>query len=416
MGRIHVFAAVELLLGENRPVMGEGQEAFLAVIVPHTGITNPAERQVVLGHVHQGIIDAHAAGMGVVHHMLLVGLVIAKEIQRQRPWPVIDVMDRLVQTAVTDDRQDRAENLVLHHLHVRRGLQHQCQRNLPGTVLHVLVGGIDLHQFSPLGPGIFQIALQTIVLALIDDGRVVVVIPQAGVHLGEPRPEFIHERLHPVGRAEHIVRCHAGLASIEGFAEGDTLGRIFHRHIRRNNGRGFAAELKGYRGQVFGCRAHHQLAHRSRTGKQQVIERPLGEIGRHIGLASDHRHQILREHRLDDLLEQGRRVRSEFRHLDHGAVASRQGSDQWTDRQIQRVIPGHDDAYNPFGLVVNLVAGGLEQNRNMAFGGLHPVAEILQRVIDALNRRHDFGNQGFVFGATAEIPIDGLDQAILMGQ
>ena len=109
-------------------------------------------------------------------------------------------------------------------------------------------------------------------------------------------------------------------------------------------------------------------------------------------------------------------MRSEFRHLDHGAVASGQGSDQRTDRQIQWVVPGHDDAYNPFWLVVNLVAGGLEQNRNMAFGGLHPVAKILQRVIDALNRRHDFGDQGFVFGATAEIPIDGLDQAILMGQ
>src|SRR5690606_21298107 len=51
MGRIHVFAAVELLLGENRTVMGEGQETFLTVIVPHTGITNPTERQVVLGHM-----------------------------------------------------------------------------------------------------------------------------------------------------------------------------------------------------------------------------------------------------------------------------------------------------------------------------------------------------------------------------
>ncbi len=40
MGRIHVFAAVELLLGKDRPMMGEGQEPLTAVIVPHAGITD----------------------------------------------------------------------------------------------------------------------------------------------------------------------------------------------------------------------------------------------------------------------------------------------------------------------------------------------------------------------------------------
>src|SRR5690606_31332444 len=78
--------------------------------------------------------------------------------------------------------------------------------------------------------------------------------------------------------------------------------------------------------------------------------------------------------------------------------------------------PGHNHAHNTFWLVVHLVAGWLEQDRNVALGGLHPVAETFQGVVDALDGRHDLGNQGFVFRAAAEVPVDGFKQAVLVCQ
>jgi hypothetical protein len=69
---VHKFATVEPLLAEDGSLMGERQEAFLAVIVAHAGIANAAEGQVVLGNVHHGIVDTHTAGMGTVGDVFLL--------------------------------------------------------------------------------------------------------------------------------------------------------------------------------------------------------------------------------------------------------------------------------------------------------------------------------------------------------
>src|SRR5690554_6119988 len=52
MRRIDKLAAVELLLGKNRPMMGEGQKPFFTVVMAHTGITDTPKRQIILRHMH----------------------------------------------------------------------------------------------------------------------------------------------------------------------------------------------------------------------------------------------------------------------------------------------------------------------------------------------------------------------------
>ncbi|MNT99354.1 hypothetical protein D3C72_2421830 [compost metagenome] len=52
------------------------------MVVTHAGGADAAERQVVLGHVQQGVVEAHAAGVGFVQHALLFAFVVAEVLQR----------------------------------------------------------------------------------------------------------------------------------------------------------------------------------------------------------------------------------------------------------------------------------------------------------------------------------------------
>ena len=193
--------------------------------------------------------------------MLLLGLVVSEEVQGKGPRAVIDVMDGFIQPTIADDRQNRTKDLILHHLHVRRGFQDQCQRNFAGAILEIFPGRIDFHQLGALLPGVLQVALQAIVLPLIDDGGEIVVVPQARIHLGKAGPEFVDKRLHPVGGTKHVVWRHAGLPCVERLAKGNPLRSVFHRYIRRDHGRGFATQLQGDRRQVLSRCLHDQLAY-----------------------------------------------------------------------------------------------------------------------------------------------------------
>ena len=90
----------------------------MAVIMAHAGGADAAERHVVLGHVQQGIVDAHATGVGLVHQALLFGLVVAEVVERQRAGALGNVVERRIQIVVRQNWQQRAEDLVLHDLHI----------------------------------------------------------------------------------------------------------------------------------------------------------------------------------------------------------------------------------------------------------------------------------------------------------
>jgi hypothetical protein len=57
---------------EHRPQLGEGLEAFAAVVVAHARRADAAERQVVLADMEQRVVDRHAAGHHAVEQHLHV--------------------------------------------------------------------------------------------------------------------------------------------------------------------------------------------------------------------------------------------------------------------------------------------------------------------------------------------------------
>ncbi|MNF99038.1 hypothetical protein D3C84_819230 [compost metagenome] len=129
------------------------------------------------------------------------------------------------------------------------------------------------HQQRTLAGGVADVAVETRQLSLIDDRGVVRVVGQRRIKPTDGCAIGLDETSDAILRHQHIVRGHAGLAGIQGLAEGDALGGILERHVVRNNGRGLAAQFQGHRGQVFRSGAHHVFADAGGAGEQQVIER-----------------------------------------------------------------------------------------------------------------------------------------------
>src|SRR5690606_40703985 len=57
-----------------------------------------------------------------------------------------------------------------------------------------------------------------------------------------------------------------------------------------------------------------------------------------------------------------------------------------------------------------------KQHVHMTLRGFHPATQSAAGVVNTLHAGHDFGDQGFVFGAAAEIFIHGTDQLVLVLQ
>ncbi|MNZ92609.1 hypothetical protein D3C78_1116370 [compost metagenome] len=110
-------------------------------------------------------------------------------------------------------------------------------------------------------------------MSLIDDRGVVRVVSQRRIKPADGCAIGFDETSDAILRHQHIVRGHAGLAGVQGLAEGDALGGVLERHVAGNNGRGLAAKLQSHRGQVFRGGAHHVFADAGGAGEQQVIER-----------------------------------------------------------------------------------------------------------------------------------------------
>jgi hypothetical protein len=115
-----------------------------------------------------------------------------------------------------------------------------------------------------------------------------------------------------------------------------------------------------------------------------VVERQRRERAPELGVAGHDRDLVGIERRAHQFGEQRARGRRELRHLHERAVARRQGGDERTDCEIDRVVPRHDDPDHAERLGHHLRAAGQEPQRGGAPLGLHPLAQVAARVAHRL--------------------------------
>jgi hypothetical protein len=202
---------------------------------------------------------------------------------------LVHIGDRRVEVRIGQHRQQRAEDLVLHHAHRHSPTPSRASggsRRLAASACAPDSGSMRRTAFA----GIVDIGLQALVVAVIDDGRVVRrVAAEVGPALRHHGARRVDEGLLAAGRDQHIVGRDAGLPGIQQLADDDALGRLLQGVVGADDGRRLAAELQGHRRQVVRGHAHDVVADLGRAGEQQVVEGQAGEIGAHRGVAQHHR-------------------------------------------------------------------------------------------------------------------------------
>ena len=143
-----------------------------------------------------------------------------------------------------------------------------------------------------------------------------------------------------------------------------------------------------------------------------MVERQAGERRRHVHFTIDHGHVILGEGLADQFLEQFAGARRGLAHLDHHPVAGGQRRQHRADGQIQRVVPGHDNAHHAQRLVFHPHLARPLGGADLALGGLHPFAQMLGVVLDAFHAGEHFRQLGLVGGAVAEVGVQRLHPGV----
>ena len=151
-----------------------------------------------------------------------------------------------------------------------------------------------------------------------------------------------------------------------------------------------------------------------RTREHQVIERQRRERLRRGDRAAEHRDLVLREHLREQCAHRRGGPRRVLGHLDHRAVAGRDGRDQRPEREVHREVPRGDDADDSLRLVHHEGAIGGEQQLGMARARPHPAREVAPRVVDLEHRPDHVGQLRLEKGAAAEVGVDGGRQPVLV--
>src|SRR5690606_32649373 len=125
VGRIQHPRGIEARLAQYPLGLAEGQKPLMTMVMAHAGRPDTAKGQIAYRDMQQGLVQAHAAGMGLLHYPLLLTPVVAKIVERQRARTGIDIGDGVVDLPVGHDRQQWAEYLILHHQHVIADIQQQ---------------------------------------------------------------------------------------------------------------------------------------------------------------------------------------------------------------------------------------------------------------------------------------------------
>ena len=109
---------VKVTLFKHRFWMREGVKAIFAVVTPHPRCPDTAKRQILLGNVKNRFVNTRAATHRMREHVVGVGFVLAKHIQRQWAVTLIHIRHRLRQVLVGHQWQYRGKNLLCQQLSI----------------------------------------------------------------------------------------------------------------------------------------------------------------------------------------------------------------------------------------------------------------------------------------------------------
>ena len=285
------------------------------------------------------------------------------------------------------------------------GLRTRCGGNLRFAASGVWPSARSI-RVAPLARASVERRAQAVVGLLVDDRGEVRAV-DVRVALGEQRAALGDELGFRSARQEDVIDRQADLAGVEGLGPQDALGGGPDWELLRDDRRRFSAELERHRRQVPRRAGHHRPAGLAGAGEDKMVERERRESRAAAAAIGEKRELVGGEifrRRFDHEFGETLRV---FGHLDHRPVAGGENADKRREAQLQREVPRHDDADDAERLRDDAVLrAGEDQLIDLAAARLHPAADALDRVVDAVEHRKDFAEGGLEGAAIAVVGVD----------
>ena len=398
--------------------MAEGLKTLQAVVGAHAAGAHAAKGQFLLADVHDHVVDADAARGGAPEYRVFFAPVATEVIRGERPGPRVDVGDGLGKVPIAANRQQGAENFLVENLAVLGGVDDQRRRNFVRAALlrKILAARIDRQRLAAFRFKIGQIAVQALVVALVDDRGVLRIVQQRGVHLGGYTLQGVDHLRQALLGDHQVIGRQTDLPRVQGFAQHDALRGKFEIDIAREDHRRLAAQFQGHGHQVARGRGHDVAGDAGGAGEQQVVKGQPRKGLAHFGTAGENGDFFFVPGLGDHGGHQLGRGRGEFRGLDHDPIARRQDPRQRAEGQIHREIPRRNHAHNAQGLVFDARASAqqVQGEHRRALLWAHPFVQVPEGVFQRADGCGHVGQQGNLATAAAEIRVQRLDHLVAM--
>ena len=172
------------------------------------------------------IMDADTPRGGAMQESFLFAFIRAEVIGSQWPRIGIDKIDGLTEIFIGANGQQRSKDFFFHAQGISLWGDNERGRDLASAVAEVLISRVQRNHATAALLGIFEIAAQALVMALVNDRRVLVIVAQAGVHLahgfGCQRNHFLELFL----GHQQVIRRETDLTGVQGLADHHPLNRL----------------------------------------------------------------------------------------------------------------------------------------------------------------------------------------------
>ena len=364
----------------------KGRKAVFPVIAAHAGLPHPAERQVRVDELPDGIVDARPARRSAAQDAFGCGAVLAEHIESERFFVRVDVGDRLLLRVVREHGQERPEQLFA-HAGGASDLPRAEQRRL--DIALRLVDRAAVHDRFRI---LLQDHAEAAHLPPVHDPPVIGArLRVRAVKAADRRLHLLQERGEHAPVHKNVIGRDAGLPRVEELAPGDALARGAQLCRSVHDDGAFAAEFKGDGGQMLRRGAHDDPAHARTARKKDRIEAGAQQRRAVFGAAFGAGNVFLSEGLRDQPAQSGRRARRTLRRAEHRAVACGDRRHERLQQQLHGVIERADDERTAIGSAFDAALCGEHRQRRAHADGLHPAFQVFQRMRDARQHEPDLG-------------------------
>ena len=267
----------------------------------------------------------------MAQHQSYVVPVLPEVVQSQGLLPLVYKVYCLVRGVECQQREQRAEYLLLHDGAV---LLHAVQHRGMDVALLAVVGAAYAHV------AVLQVARQTLKgLVAHYAHKVLCLLRILAQQVLKLLLESLYQPFLHLGMHQQIVGRYARLSGIQALSPCYAACRHGYVGILVHYAGALTAQFQHHRSQMLRSGTHHPAAQVGTSRKEYYVVPLLQQGSVHLPVALHHGNVLRGEGLADHLLHHPGHVRHVGRRLQHRRASCRDGSHQWVQQQLHGIVP-----------------------------------------------------------------------------